>query len=51
MTPSSYRSSRPNQWISPRQSLDAHQRFRAYGPIQPMEQPRTGIFARLLGVR
>lgn len=46
-----FRSSRPTQWISPHQSLDAHQRYHAYGPIVPMDEPRTGLLKRLLGTR
>lgn len=45
----SFRSSRPDGWVSPRPYSDASARFRKYGAIQPMEQP--GFWARLFGAR
>ncbi len=42
-----FHSSRPHESILPRAHRDAHQRYHAYGPIQPMDAPR-GFFARLL---
>jgi len=46
MTSARFRSSRPDSSILPRPHTDAHQRYRTYGPIQPME--RQGFFERLL---
>lgn len=43
----SYRSSAPDRWVMPRPHQDASLRYRAHGPIQPMERP--GFFARLFG--
>ena len=42
-----YRSSKPDKWTMPRPYQDASLRYRAHGPILPME-PRPGFFARLL---
>ena len=44
-----YQSSRPDGWVMPRPHRDAHQRYLAYGPIQPMEEP--GFWAKLFGFR
>lgn len=49
MSAFSYRGSKPAQWVQPRPPMNACQRFRIYGPIQPMERP--GLFGRLLGWR
>jgi hypothetical protein len=46
---SRYTSSRPHDTALPRQHLDAHARYRVFGPIQPMEQP--GFLQRLFGRR
>lgn len=43
----SFRSSRPDHWISPRPYRDADLRARAYGRVQPMEPP--GLAERVLG--
>jgi hypothetical protein len=43
----SFRSSRPDSWISPRPHSDPSARFMKHGAIRPMEQP--GFWARLLG--
>ena len=32
-----YHSSRPPHCVSPRPHTDAHQRYRDYGPVQPMQ--------------
>lgn len=42
------RTSRPHESILPRAHRDPHQRYLAYGPIQPMDEPR-GLIARLFG--
>jgi hypothetical protein len=42
-----YRSSRPDPWTMPRPYQDASTRYRAHGPIKPMEEP--GFWARLFG--
>jgi len=42
-----YRSSKPDQWTRPRPYQDASSRFRAHGPIQPMDY-RRGFLARML---
>jgi hypothetical protein len=39
MISSRYLSSRPHDSILPRPQLDAHDRLRFYGPVQPMERP------------
>ncbi len=49
MISSRYLSSRPHESILPRPQLDAHDRLRFYGRIQPMEQP--SFLERLLGRR
>ena len=45
MASATFHSSRPHSSILPRPHTDPHQRYRTYGPIQPMEQP--GFFERL----
>lgn len=49
MTAMSFRCSRPSNWIEPRQTLDADQRRRAYGPVQPMEE-KPGLLRKILGL-
>lgn len=49
MSSISFRSSRPDGWTVPRPYRDASLRFRAHGPIQPMNQP--SLLDRLLGKR
>lgn len=51
MSAFSFRSSRPHAWIAPRPYTDAHSRYLAYGPIQPMDTKRPGLLHRLLGFR
>jgi len=46
-----FRSSRTDAWTHPRPHQDASTRYAKHGPIQPMEQPRRGILARLFGRR
>lgn len=45
MSSMSFRSSRPDSWVSPRPYRDASLRYLKHGPIRPMEEP--GFFARL----
>lgn len=47
MSSLTFRSSRPDRWVSPRPYRDASLRHRANGPIQPLTQP--SLIARLLG--
>lgn len=47
MSSLTFRSSRPDRWVSPRPYRDASLRQRANGPIQPLKQP--GLLNRLLG--
>jgi hypothetical protein len=35
--------------VTPRPHVDAHQRYRTYGPIRPMESP--GFLERIFGKR
>lgn len=49
MISSRYRSSRPHESVLPRPIVDAHQRYRFYGKVQPMEQP--SFLERLFGRR
>ncbi len=44
-----FRSSRPDHWVSPRPWSDPSLRAQAYGRVQPMEQP--GWFERLFARR
>jgi hypothetical protein len=44
-----YRNSQPDHWTNPRPFQDASLRYRTHGPILPMEEPRQGLLARLLG--
>ena len=46
MSSLTFRSSRADSWTSPRAHRDASQRFMAYGPIRPMEEP--GLLERLI---
>ena len=48
MSAFSYRGSAPCKWSSPRQSCDPSLRRHHYGKVLPMEEPRTGLLARLL---
>lgn len=51
MSSLSFRSSRPDSWVSPKPYSDSSLRMRQHGRILPMEQDKPGFFARLLGVR
>ena len=48
MSAYTFRSSRPDHWVSPRPTRDPARRVAIHGPLQPM-QPRAGFIARLLG--
>ena len=50
MSAYTFRSSRPDQWVSPRPTRDPARRLAIHGPLQPME-PSRGLVARLLGLR
>jgi hypothetical protein len=47
MSAYSFRSSRPDHWISPRPTRDPAMSRLIHGPLQPMQRP--GWLARLLG--
>lgn len=49
MSSLSFRSSRPDAWVSPKTYSDASLRTKHHGKILPMEEP--GFFARLFGAR
>ena len=45
-----FRSSRPDHWVSPRPTRDPARGRAIHGPLQPMEQPR-GVLERLFARR
>ncbi len=47
MSQYTFRSSKPDQWVSPRPQLDPFRRAHAYGRIQPLNPP--SLIERLLG--
>jgi hypothetical protein len=47
MSAYTFRSSRPDRWVSPRPYTDASLRAATYGRVQPMEAP--GLMERLVG--
>lgn len=47
MSSYSFRSSKPDKWISPRPYSDPSLRALAYGPVQSMHEPNW--FEKLLG--
>ncbi|WP_172438985.1 hypothetical protein [Porphyrobacter sp. TH134] len=50
MSAYTFRSSRPDHWVSPRPTRDPARGRAIHGPLQPMwSQP--GLVARLLGLR
>ncbi|WP_298847189.1 hypothetical protein [uncultured Salinicola sp.] len=51
MSSQMFRSSRPDSWNQPRPYTDASLRLQKYGRIQPMDQDRPGLLARMLGAR
>lgn len=50
MSAYTFRSSRPDHWVSPRPTRDPARRRAIHGPLQPMPG-EAGILARLLGWR
>ncbi|MCB2087350.1 MAG: hypothetical protein R3E18_10210 [Sphingomonadaceae bacterium] len=48
MSSLTFRSSRPDSWTMPRAHRDASQRYMAYGPIRPMEEP--GLIEKLASI-
>lgn len=44
-----FHSSRPDQWTHPRRPLADWERRHHYGRLLPMDEPKRGILARLLG--
>ena len=51
MSTLSFRSSKPDPWIAPRPHRDASLRLMTYGPLVPMDEPRTGWWQRLFAAR
>ncbi|WP_193353881.1 hypothetical protein [Erythrobacter sp. NAP1] len=47
MSQYSFRSSKPDHWVSPRPHSDPSQRSLAYGPVQSMHEPSW--LAKILG--
>lgn len=50
MSAYTYRSSRPDKWVSPRPTRDPARLRATHGPLQPM-QTQGGLLSRLLGLR
>lgn len=50
MSAYTFRSSRPDHWVSPRPTRDPARLAAIHGPLQPMENAR-GLLGRLLGLR
>jgi hypothetical protein len=50
MSAYTFRSSRPDHWVSPRPTRDPARLSAIHGPLQPM-QPAPGLIGRLLGMR
>lgn len=50
MSAYTYRSSRPDKWVSPRPTRDPARPRAIHGPLQPM-QTQGGLLSRLLGLR
>ena len=48
MSSLTYRSSRSDQWTSPRPYSDASLRYRAHGPVQPMDYAQPSLLTRAL---
>lgn len=53
MSAHTFRSSRPDRWVSPRPYSDASLRAQTYGRVQPMETPSFAerLMAALTGRR
>lgn len=49
MSAYTFRSSRPDQWVSPRPTRDPARGLAIHGPLRPMHQP--GLLARMLALR
>jgi hypothetical protein len=49
MSAYTFRSSRPDQWVSPRPTRDPARLAAIHGPLQPMRQP--GLLSRLFALR
>jgi len=50
MSAYTFRSSRPDQWVSPRPTRDPARLAAIHGPLRPMHE-EPGRLARLLGLR
>jgi hypothetical protein len=50
MSAYTFRSSRPDQWVSPRPTRDPARGRAIHGPLQPM-QSSGSLIARLFGMR
>jgi hypothetical protein len=50
MSAYTFRSSRPDHWVSPRPTRDPARLAAIHGPLQPMGR-EPGLVARLLGLR
>jgi hypothetical protein len=50
MSAYTFRSSRPDHWVSPRPTRDPALRRTIHGPLRPMDEP-PGLIARLFGQR
>lgn len=49
MSAFSFKTSRPDRWVQPRQAQDPFMRNHIHGKILPMKEP--GLIARLFGTR
>jgi hypothetical protein len=49
MSAYTYRSSRPDHWVSPRPTRDPARLMAIHGPLRPM-QGEPGLIARLFGL-
>lgn len=50
MSAYTFRSSRPDHWVSPRPTRDPARLAAIHGPLRPMREER-GLVARLFGLR
>jgi hypothetical protein len=50
MSAYTFRSSRPDQWVSPRPTRDPARLAAIYGPLRPMHE-EPSLVARLFGLR
>lgn len=51
MSAYTFRSSRPDKWVSPRPTRDPARLKAIHGPLQPMAPQRAGLLTRLFGLR